>query len=201
MAAWRQGLPYCNFGPHHVSRLPGGICLPGHATRLPQRNQRLGPSSLLRPRFSQTTGGGTGISTCCPSPTPIGLGLGPDLPWVDEPSPGNLRLSVERVLTVLFATHTGILTCMQSTCPYSHASTRMQRSSTESSRQTPTCHGSPLSCWQFGHNLYLISRGRLCPNSRSVHGAHGKHGPDVNPPAASALCLAPVIFGAASFDQ
>ena len=24
--------------------------------------------------------GGTGISTCCPSPTPFGLGLGPDLP-------------------------------------------------------------------------------------------------------------------------
>ena len=37
--------------------------------------------------------GGTGISTSCPSPTTIVLGLGPDLPWVDEPSPGNLGLS------------------------------------------------------------------------------------------------------------
>ena len=37
--------------------------------------------------------GGTGISTCCPSPTTIVLGLGPDLPWADEPSPGNLGLS------------------------------------------------------------------------------------------------------------
>ena len=35
----------------------------------------------------------TGISTCYPSPTTIVLSLGPDLPWADEPSPGNLGLS------------------------------------------------------------------------------------------------------------
>ena len=35
-----------------------------------------------------------GISTCCPSDTLLGLSLGPDLPWADEPSPGNLRLSM-----------------------------------------------------------------------------------------------------------
>ena len=29
------------------------------------------------------------------------LGLGPDLPWVDEPSPGNLRLSTAWILTRL----------------------------------------------------------------------------------------------------
>ena len=34
--------------------------------------------SLLRPSIAQTKRTGTGISTCCPSPTPIGLGLGPD---------------------------------------------------------------------------------------------------------------------------
>ena len=42
-----------------------------------------------------------GISTCCPSATPFGLTLGPDLPWADEPSPGNLRLSTARILTLL----------------------------------------------------------------------------------------------------
>ena len=36
---------------------------------------------------------GAGISTCSPSPTTSVLGLGPDLPWADEPSPGNLGLS------------------------------------------------------------------------------------------------------------
>jgi hypothetical protein len=34
--------------------------------------------SLLRPSIAQTKTTGTGISTCCPSPTPFGLGLGPD---------------------------------------------------------------------------------------------------------------------------
>ena len=33
--------------------------------------------------------------------TPLGLGLGPDLPWEDEPSPGNLSHSVGRILTCL----------------------------------------------------------------------------------------------------
>ena len=44
---------------------------------------------------------GAGISTCYPSDTPFGLSLGPDLPWADEPSPGNLRLSTARILTLL----------------------------------------------------------------------------------------------------
>ena len=46
---------------------------------------------LLCQRFALL--GGTGISTSYPSPTTIVLGLGPDLPWADEPSPGNLGLS------------------------------------------------------------------------------------------------------------
>ena len=45
--------------------------------------------------------GGTGISTGCPSSTPFGLDLGPDLPWADEPSPGNLRLSTAEFLAPL----------------------------------------------------------------------------------------------------
>ena len=45
--------------------------------------------------------GSTGISTCCPSYTPFGLYLGPDLPWADEPAPGNLSLSADRILTYL----------------------------------------------------------------------------------------------------
>ena len=42
-----------------------------------------------------------GISTCYPSATLLSLTLGPDLPWADEPSPGNLRLSTARILTLL----------------------------------------------------------------------------------------------------
>ena len=59
------------------------------------------PLILLCPRFSYTCTVGTGISACYPSPTPLGLSLGPDLPWADEPSPGNLRLSMAWILTTL----------------------------------------------------------------------------------------------------
>ena len=44
---------------------------------------------------------GTGISTCFPSTTPLGLALGPGLPRADEPSPGILGLSVCRILTCI----------------------------------------------------------------------------------------------------
>ena len=48
-----------------------------------------------------TCKGGTGISTSYPSPTTIVLGLGPDLPWADEPSPGNLGLSTCKFLAYI----------------------------------------------------------------------------------------------------
>ena len=48
-----------------------------------------------------TAYGGTGISTCYPSPTTFVLGLGPDLPWADEPSPGNLGLSTCKFLAYI----------------------------------------------------------------------------------------------------
>ena len=55
------------------------------------------PASLASFKYLYSAG----ISTCCPSDTPFGLSLGPDLPWADEPSPGNLRLSTARILTSL----------------------------------------------------------------------------------------------------
>ena len=44
---------------------------------------------------------GTGISTSCPSATPFGLALGPDLPRADQLYPGNLGYSAGRILTFL----------------------------------------------------------------------------------------------------
>ena len=43
----------------------------------------------------------TGISTCCPSATPFGLALGPDLPRADQLYSGNLGYSAGRILTFL----------------------------------------------------------------------------------------------------
>ena len=84
--------------------------------------------SLLRHSISYK--GGTGISTSCPSATPFGLTLGPDLPRADEPSSGNLRLSTDRILTYLIATYTGILTSNISTSPHGLASPLLERSPT-----------------------------------------------------------------------
>ena len=87
----------------------------------PGNNHRPGPFSLLRHSIADLvlagsvgpeglslanqirpgrTQSGTGISTGCPSTTPLGLTLGPDLPWADEPSPGTLGHSAEEILTL-----------------------------------------------------------------------------------------------------
>ncbi len=43
----------------------------------------------------------TGISTCCPSATPLSLALGPDLPRADQLYPGILGYSAGRIPTSL----------------------------------------------------------------------------------------------------
>ena len=85
-------------------RLPTGVlhCLPTLRLGRAFPSARLDYPSVSLPHTSCV--GGTGFSTRCPSPTPFGLGLGPDLPylpWADEPSPGNLRLSTGRFLASL----------------------------------------------------------------------------------------------------
>ena len=65
--------------------------------------------ALLHPRASSIfpchcfiySLGSAGFSTCCPSRTPFGLRLGPDLLRADEPSPENLRLSTASFLALL----------------------------------------------------------------------------------------------------
>ena len=84
-------LHYSIFAPHHGS---GKRCA-YFTTQPPNRLDRYyhQPAHAILLCQCITCIGGTGISTCCPSPTIFVLGLGPDLPWADEPSPGNLGLS------------------------------------------------------------------------------------------------------------
>ena len=92
-------LPYSYFSPRHGS----GKRRAYFTTRPPNRLDRLyhqpAHAILLCQRFAHK--GGTGISTSYPSPTTVVLGLGPDLPWADEPSPGNLGLSTCRFLACI----------------------------------------------------------------------------------------------------
>src|SRR5947209_15249933 len=66
---------------------------------------------------------GAGILTCRPSTTPVGLVLGSDSPWADLPSPGNLRLSANGILTRFIVTRSGMITRTSSSgrCPSTFA--------------------------------------------------------------------------------
>ena len=69
---------------------------------LPRLHQSFHPWLMLSTRVPTVLSHcGTGISTCCPSATPFGLALGPDLPRADQLYPGNLGYSAVRILTLL----------------------------------------------------------------------------------------------------
>ena len=67
------------------------------------RLHRSFPSRLMLPQCVPTvlSYSSAGISTCCPSATPSGLALGPDLPRADQLYPGNLGYPAVRILTLL----------------------------------------------------------------------------------------------------
>ncbi len=89
--AWLTHFPTL-IGPHHVFALPQRICqfssyLACTGTSIPGFR-----SPSVSPQFCLL---GTGISTCCPSATPFGLALGPDLPRADQLYSGNLDIRPE----------------------------------------------------------------------------------------------------------
>ena len=87
------------FAPHHSSASRGAYFTTPQPNYLDRLYHQPAHAILLRQRLAHK--GGTGISTSCPSPTTVVLGLGPDLPWADEPSPGNLGLSTAMFLALL----------------------------------------------------------------------------------------------------
>ena len=99
MAVWIHGLRYYRFAPRHVSAFLQRICQLRQPLRLHRSFHSRLPLSSCVPTF--LTPCGTGISTCCPSATPPGLALGPDLPRADQLYPGILGYSAVRILTLL----------------------------------------------------------------------------------------------------
>ena len=91
-----------NFDPHHGSAFQDAYFTTPQPNRLHRLYHQPAHAILLCQCITHI--GGTGISTCYPSPTTSVLGLGPDLPWADEPSPGNLGLS-----TCVFLAHISLL--------------------------------------------------------------------------------------------
>ena len=100
---WDQLLHYLNFVPRHVS----GYLDCGFAYNPPYS---LGPvlpiTGLAYPPVSSHPSNGCWwhrILNRFSIAYALRLGLGPGLPWADEPSPGNLRFSAGRILTCLLA--------------------------------------------------------------------------------------------------
>ena len=96
--------------------------------------------------------------TCFPSPTPIGLGLGPDSPWDDQHCPGNLGFTAGRDFTCLIVTYVCILTSQHSTFSRHQASTRWERSSTTRSKLRIQSFGIPLDRQSFSAQDLSMSK-------------------------------------------
>ncbi len=91
------GMGYPTASPHRFPTTGSG---PAPPPRTPRGEPRIRGGEHLRVRDGRTVTG-TGISTRCPSATPHGLALGPDLPRADEPGPGTLGLPADGILTRL----------------------------------------------------------------------------------------------------
>ncbi len=138
---------YLPASPHRLTTTSGGPTQPRTSTP-PKGHDRSGFGWLVPLIHHGRAHTGTGISTRCPSTTPVGLALGPDSPWADWPGPGTLGLTAGKVLTCLIATHACILTPPLSTTGYPEASQHGGRSPTQ-----------PFGCRGFGGVLeprYII---------------------------------------------
>ena len=94
--------------------------LPLNVSKVSTEIQSRPISACSVPRYQ--TSSSTGILTCLPSTTPVGLALGPDSPSMDEPSGGILRFSGHWILTNVCVTQADILTSASSTMTYIIAS-------------------------------------------------------------------------------
>src|SRR5262245_27015666 len=91
------GLDYLPASPHRLPTSTSGRRL-HHSPSLRRDQGRLHGLSIRGFDIGRFKAG-TGISTGCPSTTPVGLALGPDLPWADQLDPGTLSQSAHTFLT------------------------------------------------------------------------------------------------------
>jgi hypothetical protein len=131
------GMDYLPASPHHsptttlVQRL--------HHSPSPRRDQRRLHGLSIR-RFSVGRCiTGTGISTGYPSTTPVGLALGPDLPWADQLDPGTLSQSAQTFLTFVSLLMPAFSLVNRPQLASTAASPGTRRSPTHHSRRWPYC--------------------------------------------------------------
>ncbi len=91
------GMDYLPASPHHSPTTSSGQRL-HHSEIVRRRTRRFHGLSITGFDVWRSIAG-TGISTGYPSTTPVGLALGPDLPWADQLDPGTLSQSAHTFLT------------------------------------------------------------------------------------------------------
>ena len=131
------GLDYLPASPHRLPTTPSGQRL-HHSHLIRRLSRRLHGLSIRR--FS--TGrfiAGTGISTGCPSTTPVGLALGPDLPWADQLDPGTLSQSAQEFPTLVSLLMPAFSLVNRPPLPSGAASPGTRRSPTHHSGRWPYC--------------------------------------------------------------
>ncbi len=104
----------------------------------PKAPGRLHGLSIARFSVRRFTAG-TGISTGYPSTTPVGLALGPDLPWADQLDPGTLSQSAHTFPTCVSLLMPAFSLAYRPPLPSGAASPGTRRSPTHPSGRWPSC--------------------------------------------------------------
>jgi hypothetical protein len=129
------GLDYLPASPH---RLPTTTLVQRlHHSPSPRRDQRRLHGLSIRGFDTGRFKAGTGISTGCPSTTPVGLALGPDLPWADQLDPGTLSQSAQEFPTLVSLLMPAFSLVNRPQLDSSAASPGTRRSPTHHSRRWP----------------------------------------------------------------
>lgn len=115
--SWKLGIRYfaAIAARHHLSELISRICLRDLPTGLNCHPTDSYPNLLRHPIAAPAS---TGILTCFPSTTPLGLALGSDSPSADYRCAGNLGLTAIGFFTRIVVTHVSIRTSDTSSNPY-----------------------------------------------------------------------------------
>ncbi len=131
------GLDYLPASPHHLPTTTLGRRL--HHSSSPRRDQRRLHGLSIRGFDIGRFKAGTGISTGCPSTTPVGLALGPDLPWADQLDPGTLSQSAHTFLTCVSLLMPAFSLVNRPQLASAAASPGTRRSPTHHSGRWPSC--------------------------------------------------------------
>ena len=131
------GLDYLPASPHHLPTTTSGHRL--HHSPSLRRDQRRLHGLSIRGFDTGRFKAGTGISTGCPSTTPVGLALGPDLPWADQLDPGTLSQSAQTFLTFVSLLMPAFSLVNRPQLASAAASPGTRRSPTHHSRRWPYC--------------------------------------------------------------